>query len=100
MEQEFKDAAMDVDVKKRRLPKGTSEYQAAWIVDDEFSDEETDDADVPSIQPGAGSVQPDSLEGKKEWDEDMEDAEVFIYIQPEYKKAMPLPVHLQFPSGL
>lgn len=30
-------------IKKRLLPKGTSEYQAAWIVDDELSDHENFD---------------------------------------------------------
>lgn len=32
--------------KKRRLPRGTSEYQAAWIVDDEFSDASDDEDGV------------------------------------------------------
>ena len=31
--------------RKRRLPKGTSDYQAAWIVDEDFSDESESDAD-------------------------------------------------------
>ena len=31
--------------KKRRVPKGTSAYQAAWILDDYCDDEEADEAD-------------------------------------------------------
>lgn len=36
--------------KKRRLPRGTSEYQAAWIVDDEFSDASDDDAEDGDVE--------------------------------------------------
>lgn len=35
----------EAETKKRRLPKGTSDYQAAWIVDDDFSDPEDEDDD-------------------------------------------------------
>lgn len=31
--------------KKRKVPKGTSVYQAAWILDDYGDDEEADEAD-------------------------------------------------------
>lgn len=43
--------------RKKRLPKGTSEYQAAWIVDDDFSDPDDDDDDesMDTIPEGAGA---------------------------------------------
>jgi len=41
-EEELAEAAKS---RKRRLPKGTSDYQAAWIVDEDFSDESESDAD-------------------------------------------------------
>ena len=69
---------MDVDVKKRRLPRGTSEYQAAWILDDHFSDEETEEIGLQSPRTVNGNTGPvDKIEDQG-WDEDMEDAEVFI----------------------
>ncbi len=67
---------MDVDVKKRRLPRGTSEYQAAWILDDHFSDEETEEVDLQSPRTATGNTQPDDRREDQSWDEDMEDAEV------------------------
>ena len=73
----MKDAAMDADAKKRRLPKGTSEYQAAWIVDDDFSDEDTEEVDLQSPQHRNGTSL-ETLEETKEWDEEMEDAEVLL----------------------
>lgn len=55
-EQELADAEAEAKARKRRLPKGTSEYQAAWIIDDNFSDasEEDDDDDdsMTHMMPG------------------------------------------------
>ena len=69
---------MDVDVKKRRLPKGTSKYQAAWILDDQFSDEETEEVDLQSPGTVGGTAEADDRNDEQSWDEDMEDAEVVI----------------------
>ena len=69
--QEITDAKMDVDVKKRRLPKGTSEYQAAWILDDHFSDEETEEVGLQSLRTATGNTQPDDRREDQSWDEDM-----------------------------
>lgn len=69
---------MDVDVKKRRLPKGTSEYQAAWILDDHFSDEETEEVGLQSPSTANGKAQFGGENEEQSWDEDMEDAEVPI----------------------
>ena len=78
--QEFADAQMDMDVKKRRLPKGTSEYQAAWILDDHFSDEETEEVDLQSPRTADGNIKPDDRTEDKSWDYDMEDAEVCFHL--------------------
>ena len=46
-EEEIAEAERNAAMRRRRLPKGTSDYQAAWIVDDDFSDisdEEDDDS--------------------------------------------------------
>lgn len=40
-------------LKKRRLPAGTSEYQAAWIVDEDDDDDEDEDEDADSDADGA-----------------------------------------------
>lgn len=37
-EEELAEAEKNAAMRRRRLPKGTSDYQAAWIVDDDFSD--------------------------------------------------------------
>ena len=47
MEEESGDNPEDAE-KKKRVPKGTSEYQAAWIKDDEAEDEDDDDEDDAS----------------------------------------------------
>ena len=69
---------MEVESRKRRLPKGTSAYQAAWILDNDFSDEETEEVDLAS--PTAASARGHSLRGTEaessEWDDDMDDGEV------------------------
>lgn len=45
--QELAEAEMDVESRKRKLPKGTSKYQAAWILDEDFSsDEEIEEVDL------------------------------------------------------
>lgn len=44
-EQELAEAEAEAKARKRRLPKGTSDYQAAWIIDDNFSDASEDDDD-------------------------------------------------------
>lgn len=46
MEEEEKNDGLDID-KKKRVPKGTSEYQAAWIKDDgeEANEDDDDDSD-------------------------------------------------------
>lgn len=47
----------------RRLPKGTSEYQAAWILDDEGDEgdyEDVDDPDPDSHHPGQHASNPAS----------------------------------------
>ena len=76
--QELAAAAMEVESRKRRLPKGTSAYQAAWILDNDFSDEETEEVDLAS--PSTASAPGHSLQGTEaepsEWDEDMDDGEV------------------------
>ena len=70
---------MEVESRKRRLPKGTSAYQAAWILDNDFSDEETEEVNLASPT-AAASAQGRSLPGAdaepSEWDEDMDDGEV------------------------
>ena len=74
----MKVAEMDVDTKKRRLPKGTSAYQAAWILDNDFSDEETEEVDLQSPSAGVGSAQGYDGTEDRSW-EDMDDAEVWLH---------------------
>jgi pre-rRNA-processing protein TSR1 len=57
-EEEIKEAdRMAAAGKRRRLPKGTSDYQAAWILDNEYDDDEEDDIDIedggslPDLEP-------------------------------------------------
>lgn len=50
-EEELAEAEM-ANRNRRRLPKGTSEYQAAWIVDEAFSDDSEGDDDVGSGSEG------------------------------------------------
>ena len=63
---------MDVDVKKRRLPKGTSAYQAAWILDNDFSDSETEEVDLAPPAAGQVSTGPRSQAGTEAAEEGME----------------------------
>ena len=62
---------------KRMLPKGTSAYQAGWILDNDFSDEELEEVDVQSKAgtQRAASIAAD-LEPVSDGDDDMMDAEV------------------------
>lgn len=76
--QEFEEAKMDIDAKKRRLPKGTSEYQAAWILDNDFSDEETEEVDLQSPRPPGGNTGLDEAIELQSWDQDMEDADAEV----------------------
>ena len=63
---------------KRLLPKGTSAYQAGWILDNDFSDEELEEVDLKSkgTQPSA-SVAGD-LDGRLDTDDLMQDIEVRV----------------------
>lgn len=72
--QELADAAMEAETRTRRLPKGTSAYQAAWILDDDFSEEETEEVVLSSPRKTAPS-RAQSEAGGGDWqdDEDMED---------------------------
>ena len=76
MDQEYADASTNIDTKKRRLPKGTSEYQAAWILDNDFSDEETEEIELQSPSALGSKAQSDEHPDFQEWDEGMDDAEV------------------------
>lgn len=57
--------------RKRRLPKGTSEYQAAWILDDDGDEGDYEDVDDPdSTHPGQHASNPASYAFSELGDED------------------------------
>ncbi|KAG1459953.1 hypothetical protein G6F46_006023 [Rhizopus delemar] len=96
---------MDTDESLKRVPKGTSSYQAAWIVDeddqnyseDEFEDEDNDEIMMEEVDDEEDIVQPASfpvdddeyeeieMDGKKQ-DEDEFDAEEEARQYEEYLK--------------
>ena len=52
--------AEEANKNRRRVPKGTSDYQAAWIVDEAFSDESEDESEDenPSGAPASAAARP------------------------------------------
>lgn len=87
-EEELADAAAARTMRKRRLPRGTSDYQAAWILDDEGGEGESEgdvddeDADMaPELAPMAEEEPDDDdawqhADGATEVDMEYEDDEV------------------------
>ena len=58
----------EAETTRRRLPKGTSDYQAAWIVDDDFSDlEDEDDDSIPDVAVQHGDL---AMEEDTPWVQD------------------------------
>jgi len=49
---------------KKKVPKGTSDYQAAWIVDEEGSDQDDEDEDEEGEENGDNVKMADNKEGK------------------------------------
>jgi len=70
-EEELAEAEKNASMRKRRLPKGTSDYQAAWIVDDDFSDI-SDEEDNDPMHDGltAGGVKRNEDAMHNPWIED------------------------------
>ncbi|KAH3882716.1 pre-rRNA-processing protein TSR1 homolog [Dreissena polymorpha] len=83
-EEELKQAEESQKKMKKRVPKGTSDYQAFWIMDDEEKaaadvpeeeeEEESDDEDMEADEPGA-EMGDDSDEGSEEGSEEGEEEE-------------------------
>ena len=72
--QELAAAGMDVDIRRRKVPKGTSEYQAAWILDD-FEGDSEEEAETLEAGSGSAPASKAASQGPTEedaWDEDME----------------------------
>ena len=61
--------------KFKRVPKGTSAYQAAWIVDDDDDDSE-DDEDDEDMEAESGDGDDDSVPDLVNADEETEDVDV------------------------
>ena len=61
----FSDDATHLPIAPKRLPKGTSKYQAAWYLDDEFSDSGSDfeDVDQDDMAMDAPALPQDGVEG-------------------------------------
>ncbi|XP_073288209.1 uncharacterized protein [Primulina huaijiensis] len=63
----------EMRVKKKRLPKGTSEYQAAWIIDDsddDYPDSDEDGGDGMVVEDGEACSSDQKAENGFELDED------------------------------
>jgi pre-rRNA-processing protein TSR1 len=62
---------------RKRVPKGTSEYQAAWILDsdEENEDDDDDDDDSETEEENIGKDEEDEEEEDEEIDEEMTDVE-------------------------
>lgn len=82
-EEELKEAEDSLQERKtvvRKVPKGTSEYQAAWILDDDEEsgaeeDLSEDDDDMEEAQEGSGMDEPLSEEDQGSEDEELEESE-------------------------
>jgi len=83
-DEELKEAETNVKKRTRKVPKGTSEYQAAWILEDgedEDEDEEEDediseDEDMNDIPPAAQEDEDDEEDEGEDGFEEMEDVTV------------------------
>lgn len=80
--QELMDSVQTGPQKQRRLPRGTSEYQAAWILDDAFDEEDYDPPDTSqthqlngtALGPADPSVAGDTgMSGEEDPDDDLND---------------------------
>eukprot|EP00890_Picochlorum_soloecismus_P004008 jgi/Picsp_1/4608/NSC_01978-R1_pre-rrna-processing protein tsr1 homolog len=70
-EEEIAEAERNAAMRRRRLPKGTSDYQAAWIVDDDFSDiSDEDDNDSMPERPMEGQIDRNGDTMQNTWIED------------------------------
>ncbi|CAK9866951.1 unnamed protein product [Sphagnum jensenii] len=82
-EEELMEASNDektrLSKKKKKLlvPRGTSDYQAAWIVDDEFEEkgEAAEDEDEEEAMEGGVSLDEEAMEAESEDDDDDTDKE-------------------------
>merc|ERR1719412_3288858 len=84
-EEELKEAAEQNNAANKRMvkvPKGTSEYQAAWILDEPTKDEieakfgendNDDDEELDDIAEENESLDPESEDESEEEDDDLED---------------------------
>ncbi|KAJ3070278.1 hypothetical protein HDU98_006694, partial [Podochytrium sp. JEL0797] len=70
MDMEDDDEDDEPQKKTKRVPKGTSAYQAAWIVDDDEEEEESEEGES-----GDEDMKEDDGEGEEEVDKDIEDEE-------------------------
>ncbi|CAG0892533.1 unnamed protein product [Cyprideis torosa] len=77
-DEEMAEARAEQRAKRRRVPRGTSEYQAAWIVEEDNEEAEEDDGDVESeasMGEGGMEVETSSQLGEAESDAEESDDE-------------------------
>lgn len=92
-EEELRDAEAEAKARRRRLPKGTSEYQAAWILD-EFGDvgasasddDSVEDGSLPDLAPN-GAVASASEDEEGAWG--MEDAGTEVNMEVSHRPFLP-----------
>lgn len=83
-EEELAEAERNAKARKRRLPKGTSDYQAAWIVDDEYGSDVSEDEDDDSTE-AVDIADEDGMNEERPWmhddtGTDMDLAEVCCFL--------------------
>jgi len=88
-EEELREAEMEVKRKTKRVPKGTSEYQAAWIIEEEEEggdndnqeeDGSEDDQDMNEFLPPEEDEEEDDDESGCDPEEDVEDMEEAVSV--------------------